>query len=214
MAERPAAPWRAHLKRAVLIALVVAVVGGAAAAYRVYVHLPRFYTVIEGELTRSRQPRYLNYWKLQDVGVERLIVLHPESERPDDIAYERRWAAEHDVDFVHIPMTDNPLPTLDHVRRFLRAVRAADGPVHFHCAAGRRRSSIMEAAWHIVMNDYTVAEAMQNMVDRGHDMEDGPEWRQHEDLMRQVHENRQELFRETVPDAATGRASGDASSED
>jgi uncharacterized protein (TIGR01244 family) len=189
-----------HLKRGLIIVLLVAIIGGGIAAYRKLYYLPRFYTVAEGRLTRSRQPRHGNFWVLHNLGVRRLICLYEPHEIPDDLAAERQWCADTGVEFVHIPVSDHGVPKVEQVEEFLRAVRTSPGPVHFHCVAGRRRSSIMEAAYHIVVNGYDVDQAMANMAERNHRPK-GEDLAAHRALMAEVAARRADLLRSTALNA-------------
>ncbi len=131
----------------------------------------RFMTVDRGKLYRCRQPKGTRYGILDTYDIKRVISLHAYTNMPEVLAEEIRECDARGIDFVRITVV-NLLPSEDQTRQFLRQVRAADGAVLFHCEHGRDRTGFMGAAYRIVMQDWAVQDAIDEIASFGANVED------------------------------------------
>jgi protein tyrosine phosphatase (PTP) superfamily phosphohydrolase (DUF442 family) len=166
--------WKGHVvpprtsarpSRRVLVAIVgvaaALAVAGAVLHDRYYVR--NLHEMIPGELYHCRQPTAPQWWMLRKYDIRRVINLRARQEDPAAFDLEQRLCREGGVDFVNIPV-EGLLPTDEQIERFLRAVRSRPGAVLFHCEHGRHRTCFMKATYRVLLQDWTVEDAVAEMA--------------------------------------------------
>lgn len=80
-------------------------------------------------------------------GAVRVICNRPDAEEPGqpEAAEVARWAEEHGLEFVHVPMISGQL-SLDAVAAMGRAMESAEGPVLAYCRSGTRSAALWALA--------------------------------------------------------------------
>ena len=137
--------------------------------------VPNLAAVEEGRLYRGGQPTLAGWQYLHDVlHVTTVVKLNGpgesygqgEDEPATALGMEVRVHTIHPID------GDDPLellrgPTLGQIHDTLAAMTEADGPVYFHCHAGRDRTGLMAAVWRVAVDDWSPARAHDEMMAMG-----------------------------------------------
>lgn len=107
---------------------------------------------------RGAQPSLRGFKTLQEMGVDTVINLRPESD------HERPIVAKHGMRYVYLPLPPLDAPTHDITLAFLAAVTdPAHGRVFFHCYHGVDRTGTMAACLRIARDGWTVEESVAEM---------------------------------------------------
>lgn len=145
------------------IVIVAALSVGGFFTYRA-VFLPRHFVIVrDGVLYRCAQPMGLKWDVLQRYGIRSVINLRPPQE--DAAAYEEEVQAcrKAGVKFASIPLSnDTVLPESNDIRMFLRVVQESP-PALVHCQFGRKRTGVIVGAYRVIVDDWSVDEAMVEM---------------------------------------------------
>jgi len=156
----------------ILVLLTVLLVVGGYVGYRSYLIPYRFGELIEGEVYHSAQPTGWQWSILKRKGIKRVINFRARIEDSDEdtriFDEEVRICKEAGIDWVNIPV-ESTLPSDDQIEQFIRAIFTRPGPVLFHCQHGRHRTSFMKVAYRILMDEWSVDDAldeMENMLAR------------------------------------------------
>jgi len=123
------------------------------------------------------------------------------SEDPKAFDREQRICRKAGVEFVNIPV-QGLLPTDAQIVRFLRAVRSRPGAVLFHCEHGRHRTSFMKATYRVLMQAWTVEDAVAEMA-ANDARPQGQKRTRTFAILRRIRDNRQAWLARTDP--ATGQ---------
>lgn len=131
---------------------------------------------IAAGVTVSGQLETPDFAELGRQGVRLVINNRPDGEAPGQLsAAQARAAAEQaGMAYQHIPVTMATLQPGD-VDRFGDALATAPGPVHAHCASGRR-SAVLWALSRIRQGTMTRDEAAQWAREHGVDLAEGFAW--------------------------------------
>ncbi|UCG57389.1 MAG: tyrosine-protein phosphatase [Phycisphaerales bacterium] len=121
--------------------------------------LPNLHKVSE-DLYRGAQPTAEGMQQLKNLGVKTIINLRSLHSDRDEIG-------ETKLRYVHIRMT--PLGAEDEdVIRFLRVIADANStPAFVHCQRGADRTGLMCAIYRIVVQDWSKADAIEEMTNGG-----------------------------------------------
>jgi protein tyrosine phosphatase (PTP) superfamily phosphohydrolase (DUF442 family) len=107
---------------------------------------------------RGAQPSMRAFETLQELGVDTVINLRPESD------YERKIVAKLGMNYMYMPLPPLDKPTHDVTIDFLRAVTDPEnGVVFFHCFHGVDRTGTMAACLRIARDDWSVDDALEEM---------------------------------------------------
>ena len=160
----------------------------------------RFMTVERGKLYRSRQPKGTRYGVLDTYDIKRVISLHNYTKMSEVRDEEIRECDARGIDFVQINVVEL-LPTVEQTRLFIQQVRSADGAVLFHCEHGRDRTGFMSAAYRIVMQDWGVQEAIDEIGSFGAKV-DGHKGELIRQQLEDIEANRAQWQADTAPPSA------------
>lgn len=107
---------------------------------------------------RGAQPSMRAFETLQELGVNTVINLRPESD------YERKIVAQLGMNYLYMPLPPLDKPTHDVTIAFLKAVTdPANGVVFFHCYHGVDRTGTMAACLRIARDGWSVDDALAEM---------------------------------------------------
>ncbi len=151
-----------------ICAVIAAVIFTAVTLHQAY-YVGRFAPLAEGKLYRSRQPFGWHWSVLKRHDIKMVINLRSEGEFRDyaDLVEEIERCKEYGAEYINIPVT-TALPSYADVETFLKSVRRSKGAALFHCEHGRTRAGFMAGAYRIVMDDWTVDQALDEMVEFGY----------------------------------------------
>jgi protein tyrosine/serine phosphatase len=189
-------------RRLIVVFVVLALVAGIVAWVLLHRHMyvGYFAPVQAGVLYRCRQARGVQWEMLDRHGITTVVNLRTRSEYEEhepDFAAQAEELQRRGVRLVHIPVSDL-LPDYEHFEQFLRAVRESDEAAVVHCAHGRNRTGFMAAAWRVVMQDWPVERALEEL--ESFNAEQKGEKRQRlEEMLRTLHENRHQWRQKTDP---------------
>ncbi len=137
-------------------------VGGGIIYHAVY-FVGHFATVKDGVLYRCAQPEGVKWSVLKRYGIRAVVDLRPRQE--DAAAYDEEdlTCEKAGVKFVGIPIPNSVVfPDSSQIRLFLQTVQNSP-PVLIHCQHGRKRTGILVGAYRVVVDDWSVEEAMVEM---------------------------------------------------
>ena len=107
---------------------------------------------------RGAQPSLRGFKTLQELGVDTVINLRPESD------HERSIVAKHGMKYIYMPLPPLDAPTHDVTLAFLEAATDPEhGRVFFHCYHGVDRTGTMAACLRIARDGWTIDEAIAEM---------------------------------------------------
>ncbi len=107
---------------------------------------------------RGAQPSLRGFKTLQEMGVDTVINLRPESD------HERPIVAKHGMRYIYLPLPPLDAPTHAITLAFLEAVTdPGNGLVFFHCYHGVDRTGTMAACLRIARDGWTVEESVAEM---------------------------------------------------
>lgn len=107
---------------------------------------------------RGAQPSLRAFKTLQEMGVDTVVNLRPESD------HERKIVAKHGMRYIYLPLPPLDAPTHEVTLTFLDAATdPANGLVFFHCYHGVDRTGTMAACLRIARDGWTVEEAIAEM---------------------------------------------------
>ena len=141
------------------LAVVIVMVGGAY-YYCIQIALPHFYSVREGVLYRSGQPRGLGLAWVKHSGIRTLINLRkPYSNgTPEEI----NFAAQNGLNFYNFATGSGYEDIEQAVGRFLTVVDdTSNWPVLVHCSRGKERSGVLSAVFRIEYDRWSNEQALQ-----------------------------------------------------
>jgi len=154
---------RRRSSRILIVLALIGVIVLGAWRYRRMTRPKRFQEVDAGKLYRSRQPRGMQYAVLDHLNIGRVISLRHYTDEPVLRAVEAQRCREAGVEFVQIAV-DTMVPSKKEVLEFLRAVRTAPGPVLVHCQYGRDRTGQMCAAYRVLVQEWSVDDALEEIA--------------------------------------------------
>ncbi len=159
--------------RRILAGSLLATAALAAIAAGAYLHATRYpkrlSAVLEGRIYRSGQPypRQLGP-VVRKLGIKTLINLRDEETvaHSPDCVYERRYAEEHGLKFVHVPM-DCP-PKEESIPPLLKVLDdPANYPILLHCAEGIERSGEAAGIYRLERMGWTNEAVVEEMLALG-----------------------------------------------
>lgn len=112
---------------------------------------------VDDRLWRSAAPSTRSYDELAAAGVSTIVDLRAEADLHVDVHALEGLG----VQYVHMPIRDGQIPSVDQVDRLLGLVRNSDGVTLVHCGAGVGRTGAMVAAYRVATGQSTGSEAMQ-----------------------------------------------------
>ena len=120
-----------------------------------------------GSLTALRDAEPLN-----ELGIRAVISLQeagePDGSRFYDPHSEEKNLTMHDIKFYHFPIsyTENPLTSTAQLLVLLRSIKnnLFQTPILVHCLAGRDRAGYFAALYRVLVQDWSVSEALSEMV--------------------------------------------------
>ena len=116
---------------------------------------------VTSTLLRGGQPSEAGFHKLKEMGVEVVVNFRDE---PDKIAAEKKQVEALGMRYLSIPWNASKGPDDRQVAEFLEWVRAnPERKVFVHCHLGRERTGVMVAAYRIVMQNWSVPQALDEM---------------------------------------------------
>lgn len=187
-------------RRAVALASVLVVTATAVTLLALAEHEEdrhHFSAVDRNHLYRSRQPHESDLKEnAPRREIRRIVNLRPEKENPADYAEELRTCKEMGITMTNLPVKE-VVPTMEQVRDFLKVARQTEGATLVHCEHGRNRTSVMVAAYRIVVQDWSmpqVEKEMSEFIDLGHDHMKGVV-----EFLSQVYAQREQLRATTAP---------------
>ena len=153
-----------HIIRIVIIAAIITggIYGGAELKSIYKKHFPLVSEVVPGVLYRSPQPHHTMGRIIDKYSIKTVVNLRPRSEDPAAFDRQRDRCHEAGIDFVNLDMSGfaAPVPIME---EFLRIVRAGDGAVLVHCEYGKARTGLLVAAYRILLQDWSAADAINEM---------------------------------------------------
>jgi len=152
------------------LAVMILMIGGAY-YYFIQVALPNFYTIRQGVLYRSGQPRAVGLEFVKLYGIRTLINLRkPDSKGTSE---EKAFAAEKGLNFYNFSIGSTH-EEIDHtVKRFLAiAADKSQWPILVHCSRGKERSGVLSAIYRIEYDHWSNEEALEETyrlgLEKGH----------------------------------------------
>lgn len=115
-------------------------------------HFKRLYKVSD-EMYRSEQPSKKGFMELEAIGVKTILNLR---RNKDD----NKKAGHTSLVLKHIRLKSKEI-TEGNILEVLRVLKSADKPVLMHCWHGSDRTGIMTAAYRIIFENWTKAEAIE-----------------------------------------------------
>jgi hypothetical protein len=163
------------MKKIFMLAAVVGLaVGLSIGAYYYFCDTYHFGIVQPGVLYRSGlqgMRRFANAYRQHPFK----CVINIQSQRDVDVQYheqseaEKRFCAEHQVHYIHIPMNPETPPTSEQVDAFIAAVSdPANQPALVHDSQGVIREGMMVAVWQMEKMNYDTARALREINWWGH----------------------------------------------
>lgn len=162
------------LRRAVLMLTgIAAVLGGAVWVIQPDIlFLPhRFRQVEAGRLYRGGDPSTDELARLaRKYGVRTVVSMLDDKPRGADNIRELQRAEQCGLRFFNYPMPGNGLGDFDALDAAAdRLAERENGPIYFHCAAGKNRSGAVQAAWRMRHCGWTIDQALAELRDFGMD---------------------------------------------
>jgi protein tyrosine phosphatase (PTP) superfamily phosphohydrolase (DUF442 family) len=120
--------------------------------------LPNWYQIDEG-LYRSQQPERRGFEEAKAKGIRTVINLragHSDAKLVEGLG----------LNLVEVPMNANDF-TEDHILRALRAIQDSPKPVLIHCEHGADRAGVVSAAYRVVVQGWSKAEAIAELKKGG-----------------------------------------------
>ena len=146
----------------IVIALAVIITVGLVRHF----HIKNFQTVLPGVLYTSGQPEGMDYTRLlYKYHLATIVNLRQEDEHREDHWYneEMTWVQQNSVNYVALPVTKRPdyFPNADVQREFMKVMADKTNlPVLLHSSSGRKRVSMLTAAWLVKAEGYGASEAV------------------------------------------------------
>ena len=139
---------------------VVIVMAGGAYYYFTQIALPHFYSIREGVLYRSGQPRGLGLAWVKHSGIRTLINLRePYSNGTPE---EEIFAAQNRLNFYNFSIGSSYEDIEQTVGRFLTIVDdTSNWPILVHCSRGKERSGVLSAIFRIEYDRWSNEQALQ-----------------------------------------------------
>jgi protein tyrosine phosphatase (PTP) superfamily phosphohydrolase (DUF442 family) len=161
--------WTPKGRRTALIIIAVAAPVLAVGARRVhheylkrFVYVRAFDSVVPGVLYRGKPPNADTWDRLHRCGVTTIVDLRLRSDAPESYDTEGELARAEDVRLVRMPFNASA-PIDSHMQQFLTLVQANEGAVLVHCQHGRSRTGMFVAAYRVVVQGWTVEQAIGEM---------------------------------------------------
>jgi protein-tyrosine phosphatase len=143
------------------------VIGQLLAAPASRLHVPGVENAfqVSASLFRGAQPSELGLAELKKLGVTVIVNLR---ERSGQVDSERKQAEALGLHYVSIPVGGFSPPGGDQVVEFLTLLRRSPADkVFVHCHLGRDRTGVMIAAYRVVEQNWTAAQAIEEMHSAG-----------------------------------------------
>lgn len=154
--------------------------------------------VVPRVLYRSSQPRAPIADRLRRHGIATVVDLRTLEEDPAALAEERHECQTAGARFVHLPSLTRT-PTDEQVGEFLRMARTpACQPVLVHCEHGKTRAGMMVAAFRIVVDGWSVDQAVEEMQQYNYSI-NSTKAPLHRAFLEQTWKDRQRLLAQSAP---------------
>lgn len=130
---------------------------------------------LEDGLTVSGQIDLEDIDRLAGNGTRRIVNVRPDGEVPGQLsaAVAARAAAEHGVQYIHLPVTMRGL-SMDAIRAFGSAIED-ERPVHAHCGSGLRAATLW-GLHQVVSGRMSRDDALRRVAASGYDLKPGLAW--------------------------------------
>lgn len=127
-------------------------------------------TVVPGQLTVTAQPMPEDLDPLEKQGYKTLISNRPDNEQEGQPSTEQMRAAaeEHNLTYIHIPVTLDSISRAD-IDAFYKALQSTESPTIAHCGSGRR-SYLLWAAGEVLYHGRAVDELVGQAARIGFDV--------------------------------------------
>jgi protein tyrosine/serine phosphatase len=153
-----------------VLAVMILLIGGAY-YYFIQVALPNFYTIRQGVLYRSGQPRGVGLEFVKLYGIRTLINLRKPDSRGTPA--EKAFAAENGLNFYNFSIGSSTPEIDETVKRFLAiAADKSQWPILVHCSRGKERSGVLAAIYRIEYDHWSNEDALEETyrlgLEKGH----------------------------------------------
>ena len=164
--------------RWVIVIALLAVTGGYAGMRWYFEYRSNWGVVVSGKLYRSSEIAPLLFTsKLEKNNIGTIIYLSRDDDGNNDMANERRVAAEHHVPILDFPMSGDGLAKPGMYPSAIAAMVDATThgkPVLVHCHSGAQRTGGVVAVYRVLVEGKSTQEAVAEMLRYGHDPKKNP----------------------------------------
>lgn len=126
--------------------------------------LDNFYKIDDG-VYRSKQPDEETFAMLEKMGIKEVLNLRRHHSDTDE-------AEKTDLNLHHIKINAGSI-TEDHLIEALSIIKNRKGPIVFHCWHGSDRTGAVAAAYRIIYNNWSKADAIDELINGGYGYHEG-----------------------------------------